>query len=329
MSAEAVGLVADRKSIPLEEVPCPCCSQGRGVEVGRGVDYEYFSCGNSFSFKRCSRCGAMYLSPRPMPSHFGIIYPHNYYSHVPEADSKSYSGFVQFLWDMIERRRITLFVNILGDSPKKILDVGCGHGRLLRLLRRFGSKSWRLAGVEFGVPDAQPGKSDSSFTIHKGFFETYDFQGDRFDLIVAQQVIEHAVDPVRMLKKMALLLGEGGTIVLDTPNTASLDCWLFQKSCWGGYHFPRHMCLFSSNSIAVLSKAAGLRVVETTYMLSPVFWVLSVRNLLLRLLGKNRLIDKIYYQNPFLLLFFSPFEVLLRVLRLPSSNMRVVLRKEA
>lgn len=310
----------------LVRTPCPGCKSGRNTVVARGIDFEYFSCSNIFSFVRCDDCGTAYLNPRPRRSEYDIIYPNNYYSFVEGDKSERHNTLVQRAWDVLEKRRLKLFWKLLGKSNKKILDMGCGTGRLLKLLKKYGHPEWQLAGVESGLPEDFNLDGIDDARIYNGFFEEAEFEEAPFDLIVAQQVIEHAFEPSLMLEKTYNNLVPGGYAIFDTPNFNGIDRKIFSKSCWGGYHFPRHLTLFTPQTFGKLAVASGFEIVSCTNLASPVFWVLSVHNFLISAGVPPRWAAWIHYQT-LPLICISTFIELFNLIARGTSNMRIIIRK--
>ena len=73
--------------------------------------------------------------------------------------------------------------------------------------------------------------------------------------------IEHVDDP----RACAIVLRRGspGAFAVETPNVESLDCRLFARTYWGGYHIP-HWNLFSPGTLRHAGYA-GLSLVATRY----------------------------------------------------------------
>jgi SAM-dependent methyltransferase len=328
-SAIWLNLVKNAQRLELVEVPCPTCGSDRSGPVARGVDFEYLACSNEFSFARCAGCSTVFLNPRPRVKDLSVIYPPNYYSFVDAAESGKYNAWVQKVWDLLEKRRLKLFWTLLGREPKRILDLGCGTGRLLTLLRKYGYPEWRLVGVEFGIPDELAGSRKDGIQIYKGLYEAVAFKEAPFDLIVAQQVVEHAYEPRVMLKKTYDDLAPGGYAIFDTPDFNSIDRRLFSKSYWGGYHFPRHMTLFTPRTFSRLAGSLCFEVVSCRKMLSPVFWLISVHNLLVGGGFPEKWARKIHYQALPLISMSTLLELVNLLLFRWNSNMRIILRKPA
>ncbi len=74
------------------------------------------------------------------------------------------------------------------------------------------------------------------------------------DAVVAQHVIEHFEQPLRVLGEWAALLRKGGVCVLVTPNR------LFPRLNW--FHDPTHRVLFSADELGALMRDAGFENVS-------------------------------------------------------------------
>ncbi len=317
--------------LELVERPCPTCGAAPGDAgrvVARGYDFEYDSCSNELTFLRCGRCATVYLSPSPSREDFDTIYPESYYT-VAEASGRGGAGrIVTRAWRAVEKRRALPFVELLGDGPKRVLDIGCGDGRLLRVLRSLSRGRWRLVGVEQGLPDESiEAAARGGITLHRGWYEDLDLGRERFDLIVAQQVIEHTLEPGAVLRKARSELTPGGHLVLDTPSYESLDRRLFTDSYWGGYHFPRHMTLFTPETISELARRTGFEVVSVEALLSPVFWIMTLHNVGVGAGLPRWVTSRITYRSVPLLVLATLIEVPNLTVLKRTSNMRVVLRK--
>lgn len=314
--------IADQRQLELVDRDCPGCGADEGEPVARGLDWEYSSCGNQFTFRRCRRCRTVYLDPCPSPKDFNVIYPESYYTTAEAGPG----GAVRLAWDAVERRRAAMFRQLLGSGDREVLDVGCGNGRLLRVLRAVGGGRWRLTGVERGLERAEiEGAAARGITLVDGLYEEVAFEPGRFDLIVAQQVIEHLFDPAAMLDKIRRELAPGGRVVIDTPNLEGVDRQMFSRRLWGGYHFPRHLTLFTPETLAALANRVGLEVVEVRPMLSPVFWLMTLHNAATTAGAPRAITGRISYRSPTLLALATALELPLLHLLGRTSNMRMVL----
>src|SRR5262245_45613080 len=286
--------------LATEAAECELCGTARyAAPLATGWDFEYATSHQEFRIVRCSACGLVYLADRPVVEALAIIYPPNYYSF---DESTRENRLVKAIRDRLERRKAVAYTTVLGRGPRDVLDVGCGDGRLLDILRRAGDGRWKLSGVEIGAGAASQARAKGYEVVHCDF-EAVDLAAwrGRFDLILMHQVLEHTRSPRQAIQKVLSLLKPGGVFSIETPDTVSWDWALFRRRYWGGYHVPRHFYLFNKENLSTLLRQEGFDIVRQRSILSPVFWIHSVHNYLVdnpRMAGLGRFA---HYQNPLLL----------------------------
>jgi SAM-dependent methyltransferase len=119
-------------------------------------------------------------------------------------------------------------------------------------------------------PDANVLRAAERFGLNAraGLFRADDFPKDYFDYVTLDQVIEHTVDPARILRDAAEILRPGGTILIATPNVRSLSARLL--GCrWCHWHTPYHLQLFSEKSLRRLVQEVGLEILWIRYITNP------------------------------------------------------------
>ncbi len=297
------------------------CGAAQAEAVATGRDFEYDSCPNRFCFVRCGACGHLYLSPRPSVADLGVIYPANYYAFTSGGNP-----LVARLRRSWEGGKVRLYRELVGEGPRRILDLGCGNGRLLGLLRDFGCPDWELVGIDLDAEAAAACRA-KGFEAHAGRVEDFDPDGRGFDAVIMLQLIEHVEDPVAICRRVHGLLRPGGRFVVETPNLAGIDYRLFRRSCWGHYHFPRHWNLFSSSSLRGMLEGAGFEVERAECLISTSAWTISLHNWLLDHGWPGRVVRFFHYQNPLLLALFVALDWTRARLGLETSNQRVIARR--
>lgn len=300
--------VADA-STPLRFVPASCCICGREEAdlLAVGEDFEYRTSPDSFRAVRCRHCELIYLNPRPANEELSRIYPDNYHAFEFSPDQ---FGFVYKVRRRLEARRALSWCEGLPPDAK-ILDVGCGDGFHLRLLKDFGSPGWSLEGVDSDARAVAVARS-TGLNVHQGRIEELGLSTSRYDLVLLIMTIEHVEDPKGFLRAVTSLLRPGGRVVIITDNTDAWDCKVFQSRHWGGYHFPRHWNLFNRKSLAALASGAGLDVAGLTTRMSPVNWVYSVHNFLVDRNAPRWLINRFTLKSPLALAVFTLWDSLLQ-----------------
>jgi len=215
----------------------------------------------------------VYLDPRPAAAALARIYPADYYAYDFAARLRPLVARVK---GTTERAKVRAYLPYLRTGAR-VLDVGCGDGHLLGLVRAEAPFPLELDGVELAA-EAAAEAIRRGVRLHEGRVEDVPLPPNAYDLIVMNQLIEHVADPAAVLRRIGTALRPGGHVFLETPNLDSLDARLFRRRYWGGYHLPRHFHLFDRHTLPRLVAAAGLETVAMRPLVCPQFWIISLSN---------------------------------------------------
>ena len=296
-----------RKNLKLVHAECCICNSADAEKIGAGRDFEYHTSDDIFNVMRCNSCGLIYLNPRPEVSEFETIYPSNY--HAFDFSEEDF-GIVYKIRSRLEAKRLLSWCKNLPDDAR-ILDVGCGDGFHLKLLERYGKKTWKLEGVDIDKRAVEMAKK-RGLKVHHGSVGETDLPENAFDLAFTVQTIEHTENPHKFLTAIKKVLKTGGKLVIVTDNTESFDFKIFKNSHWGGYHFPRHWNLFNKNNLAKLGEKAGFEVEKITTQISPVNWVYSFHNKFVDTEKPQWLIDRFTLKSTVSLSAFTALDIVLQ-----------------
>jgi len=136
-----------------------------------------------------------------------------------------------------------------------LLDVGCGDGQFLTLMRGLG---WSVEGVdvdERAVANARK----RGLKIHCGRPHDIGFADNSFHAIVLNHVLEHVHDPERLLRECHRMLRRDGQLRVFVPNAGALGRQRFGRN-WGGLDPPRHLYHFTARTLRELGMRAGFRL---------------------------------------------------------------------
>jgi SAM-dependent methyltransferase len=124
--------------------------------------------------------------------------------------------------DPLLRHLTDKILKMIGDPPGRVLDVGCGAGRVAVALARRGFQVEALDSEPRIVEQAQGFAARAGVEVR---FFVADFQkadprfpGESFDAVVCSEVLEH-VEPWRdIVGNIHRVLKPGGLFILTTPN---------------------------------------------------------------------------------------------------------------
>jgi SAM-dependent methyltransferase len=290
--------------LKLAAVTCAVCGSDEVTPIAVGEDFEYRTSPDAFLAVQCNHCSLVYLHPRPAMVELDRIYPPDYHAFDFSADRY---GLVYKVRQQLEAQRLLKACKGLGANAR-ILDVGCGDGFHLKLLKDFGPKTWQLEGIDMSDRAVEMGQRQG-LQIHQGIVQTVNLPPASYDLAFMIATIEHVDDPKAVLESVWHLLKPGGRVVIVTDNTDTLDFKWSKGRHWGGYHFPRHWNLFNPQTIRQLARATDFEVAELGTIVSPVNWVYSVRNLLVDWGAPKWLINQFSLSSTLSLGVFTLFDM--------------------
>lgn len=121
--------------------------------------------------------------------------------------------------DGVDKPRVTFILKTIPDNNLKVLDLGCWDGSYAI---RYKKKTNVVYGIESSVTAAAKARSKGVIVEQGDFMEKTFFNGHKFDVVIAGEIIEHVFDTDLFLEKIRKLLKDNGTLILTTPNVASL-----------------------------------------------------------------------------------------------------------
>lgn len=160
-------------------------------------------------------------------------------------------------------------------SCQRVLDVGCGCGHFGQLLRERGHD---VTGVEL-VPEMAEQARHWLERVEVMDIETdaWPFSLGSFDALVFADILEHLVDPWRVLRQAVELLAPGGVVVASIPNLQNIDVlWRLVRGRWEyrerGITDFGHLRFFTLQTIRGLFSQAGLQIEHVGHRYRRSWW---------------------------------------------------------
>ncbi len=148
-----------------------------------------------------------------------------------------------------------------------MLDVGCGEGYFLRY---FSDQGWEVRGLDFTADGVERHFPEFLDRLETGnLFDLLDREaqsGARYDLVVCNNVLEHVIDPLKLLEDLKKVVTPGGIVRLAVPNDGS---WLQQLVVSLGHAKkdfwvcpPEHLSYFTVETLQTLLQRTGWQTLE-------------------------------------------------------------------
>ena len=118
---------------------CLMCGCAEFTALFHGSDRLYHTTTKQFSVVRCDECGLLRLDPTPLPEELKRYYPDNYWF----APGESAAGRLEEAYRrLVLRDHVRFVAQALAGSTARgpLLDVGCGGGLFLGMMRQHGRR---------------------------------------------------------------------------------------------------------------------------------------------------------------------------------------------
>jgi 2-polyprenyl-3-methyl-5-hydroxy-6-metoxy-1,4-benzoquinol methylase len=228
-----IGTFAMTTRQDLETTACPLCASDL-----KQIAYEF----SPFVIVECQQCGLHYLSPRLTEAAMLQYYQNDdYFRQSNTSGYTDYSEQEQALRLTFARCLKQLQqLNLVGE---RLLEVGCGYGYFLDEAQPYFRYR---AGTDFSPQAVEIARTHAD-KIYLGGLESID-PDERFDCIVAINVLEHTYNPLQFLQQMKAMLNPGGVVLTAVPNMGSFIRFFMQKR-WPSFKVPEHTLYFKQDTL--------------------------------------------------------------------------------
>ncbi len=304
------------KTITLEVSACDLCGS-TDIDLRLPVRDRIYGIAGEFHLVQCRSCGLLYINPRPDKASIGQFYP--------DLDYHAFQSSGGLKAKLLKRLHDNEAKALLSGLPAgvQVLEIGCGTGDLLVALRDQGAD---VTGIEPNAAAGVIAREKYGLPVETGVLEDVRLDRGRFDLVVMKYALEHVHSPRSTLSTIRELLKPAGKAVFWVPNAASLDAWLF-GTFWRGLDAPRHLYIFTPDTMRRLLESAGIRITGISYSPVPNDWAGSVE-LWLRARGMpERTARRFGVGSPLAMAAWLPISALAAALN-TSGRMRVTAIRE-
>lgn len=211
---------------------------------------------DKFAYWECAACGCLQIIEIPKNLH--DYYPSSYYSFSARVTTLELWMIrvyfrAPYLGKLVRKAGVT-FQSVLDVKPRlgsRVLDVGCGSGRMVAILRTLG----------FDAHGIDPFVKDETAYVRRARLE--DTTAKDWDLIMFHHSLEHMPDHIDVLRAVRERLAANGTCLVRIP--VANWAWQHYRENWVQLDPPRHFILHTPRSFGLVAEAAGFRITQTIY----------------------------------------------------------------
>jgi 2-polyprenyl-3-methyl-5-hydroxy-6-metoxy-1,4-benzoquinol methylase len=226
----------------------PSSAQGfpdlENLESDTGTDLNLF---------QCTSCGLVQLREKPV----------SYYKEVIRASSVS-SEMKRF-----RQEQFASWVDKYTLKKKNILEVGCGRGEYLSILKQTEASS--VHGIEYSNESVNSCIS-LELSATKGFFgdENFVLPKQKYDGFICLNFMEHWPDPNKTLTHLKQNLSEDAVGIIEVPNFDMI----LKQGLYSEF-ISDHLLYFTKDTLTFTLNYNGFEVIECSviwhdYILSAV-----------------------------------------------------------
>ena len=209
--------------------------------------------GSDLNLFQCSSCGLVQLSEKPV----------SYYKEVIRASSFS---------DEMKKFRGEQFVSWVDKynlKGKSILEVGCGRGEYLSILKQ--TEVSLAHGIEYSK-ESVSSCINSELSVTKGFFgdENFVLPKQKYDGFICLNFMEHWPNPNKVLAHLKKNLSEDAIGIVEVPNFDMI----LKQGLYSEF-ISDHLFYFTKDTLTFMLNYNGFEVIECSviwhdYILSAV-----------------------------------------------------------
>ena len=252
------------------EFTCRICGNKEGNKFYRVREMQ-FGTRDEFVYCQCSNCECLQITSPP--EDLSKYYPKEYFSFQINKEkilkeklniyrdrySLGINNFIgKFLFKKYGEPTYVGWLKTTNvNFNSKILDVGCGSGKLLFRMGKTGFAN--LTGIDAFI-DGDIFYENGVKIYKKNLSEV----NDTYDLIMLHHSLEHLEDQHFVFDKLSSLLKMGKYLLIRIPICSSF-AWRTYKENWFAIEAPRHFYNHSLKSLTFLADEYNFEIVKTTY----------------------------------------------------------------
>ncbi len=235
---------------------CPVCNDDSSGKFLGKVNLVF---GTEYNLVECLHCGAIYFDPLPSVAELSIFYSGSYYDFDKSREEGKGMAFA---------RRLKRWKSI-----GKFVDLGCATGFFINGIKDHSD--WDVYGIDFGESAVRFAREHLGLKVVQGDLADAHFPESFFDYVHVNNVLEHVLDPVALLKECRRIIKPDGIFFLSVPNGFNdsldlIDFWKEEKK--PARTKSGHIFFFPARTLQMMFRNTGFEIEsKKTYSLKRGF----------------------------------------------------------
>ena len=171
----------------------------------------------------------------------------------------------------IEERFILNKISTYAQIKNDFLDIGCGSGEITQEVKNMG---FNTIGLDFSDKAIEIAKKKNLNALVHDLDKGLPFEDNKFDIILAGDVIEHIFDPIFVFKEVKRVLKPDGIFFASIPYDLNWKVRLktllgisYQEGVYKAYNQFKHHSFFSERLLRYMINNAKLSITNLHYIL--------------------------------------------------------------
>lgn len=214
-------------------------------------DSDFYLTENGYNIDKCRQCGLLYMSERPSDDVIENATAIGQHHGDKDLDANAYYN------KAVVPHYLGVLNDIYGTDIEKIdtwLDVGCGHGEFIEVVREYTNGRISVRGSEPNV-NKQASAAKRNLDIRFIDLDTHDTQ---YDVVSLLNVYSHLPDPKAFIRTLKKVIRPDGEFLLQTGNVADFPPDRILKPLC----LPDHMSFASETILRDMLEELGFEIVS-------------------------------------------------------------------
>jgi 2-polyprenyl-3-methyl-5-hydroxy-6-metoxy-1,4-benzoquinol methylase len=312
----------------VELCRCDLCGSKKCEFLFSNRDRMFPEIEGSYKLFKCSNCGLIFLHPQPAIDELSKHYSKDEYPIFTDSGQikhvRKMFTLVECLYQYCSATKTSKFLRLVSYlfypikpmfrttkvvEKGNFLDVGCGIGYFLLIMKYLGMNSY---GVEPGEFDKKLSE-DYNLNIFNGALIDAKYDDNFFDVITLNHVLEHVNNPSEVMGELHRILEPGGYLIIGVPISDSLAFKIFGKY-WAQLDTPRHLFIFSTTTLKRYAEKCDFKIVGIQYNSTPSYQLISSFIYVIEHITKRKCNREVIH-SLFLNLLFLPISSFLNLIR--------------